>query len=183
VNEPPEFGGSELFDDLHRSATLRTTPRGKIDGGRFPVGCRIAAEPVPAQWQQLSALACREEAEETDTDKAPRQSVNKEPPEELISGKRHRARSVVALPVAPGEGDLAVGEIHEPVVRDRNTMRVAGEIVKDMLRTAEGTLRVDDPVDVVQRSDEGPESFRVIELFQITVEAQFSPFEGSPQPR
>ena len=183
MNEPPEFGGGELFDDLHRSAALRTPPCGEIDRRRFPIGFSIPAEPVSTERQEVSAFPCREEAEETDTDEAPGQSVNKEPPEELISGKRHRARGVVALPVAPGEGDLAVGEIHEPVVGDRNTMRVAGEVMEDMLRSAEGTLRVDDPVDVVQWSDEGPESFRVIELFQITVEAQFSPFEGSPQPR
>jgi len=118
----------------------------------------------------VPALPCRQEAEETDTDEALGQGMKQESVKELIGRERHRARGTVAFVVFPAEGDLAVGDIQEPVVGDSHAMRVTSEIVKDMLRATEGTLRVDDPVDVVEGSDKGAESFRVIEQREITEE-------------
>ncbi len=131
----------------------------------------------------MPAFPCGQEAGETDTNEALRQRVKEEPPEELVGGKRQGTRGVIAFPVLPSEGDLAIVETDEPVVRDRDAMGVTGEVVEDMFRSAEGSLRVDHPVDMVQRSDEGAEVFRVIEAFQIAEEPQLSPPEGSPQHR
>lgn len=133
---------------------------------------------MSAEGQEPSPLTCRQETKKTDPDESARQGVKQEPAKELVGRKGHRARGVITLPVLPSERDLAVVKTDEAMVGDGDPMGVAGQVVENMLRPAEGTLRVDDPVDVVEGADEGPESLRVIERFQITPEAQLSPFEG-----
>ena len=48
--------------------------------------------------------------------------------------------------VSPTEGDAIVFEVHEPMVGDSDAVGVAGQIVEDVSRTAEGRLGVDHPI-------------------------------------
>ena len=57
--------------------------------------------------------------------------------------------------VFPAEGDLAIGEVDDPVVGDGHAMRVAGQIVEDVFGSSERRLGIDDPVVGEQRPDEG----------------------------
>jgi hypothetical protein len=52
---------------------------------------------------------------------------------------------------------MGVGEIDEPVVRDRDSMRVSGQIVQHVFGTAEGALRIYHPVFAEQRPEKLPE--------------------------
>ena len=61
--------------------------------------------------------------------------------------------------VFPAEGDLAVGEVHDPVVGDGDAMRVAGQVLENMFGSAEGPLGVDHPVLTEQRAKESMEGF------------------------
>ena len=136
---------------------------------------------MPAEGQESSPLTCRQETKETDPDKSARQSVKQESVKELDGRKSHRARGIITFPILPPERDLAVVETDEPMVGDGDAVGVARQIVEDMFRPAKGTLRVDDPIDMVQRSDKGAESFRVIERCKITEELQLSPIERPAQ--
>jgi hypothetical protein len=54
--------------------------------------------------------------------------VEQEAPEEFVGGQTHRALSVAVGAVAPGEDDILVLDAQQPVVRDRDPVRVAGEV-------------------------------------------------------
>jgi len=72
-----------------------------------------------------------EEAAEANADEATRQRVKQEPPEKLLGGYGHQPLLVPVRVIFPAEGDLAVGNVDDPVVGDRDAMRVAGQIVED----------------------------------------------------
>src|SRR3954471_19293615 len=48
--------------------------------------------------------------------------------------------------VFPEERHVGVGEIDEPMIRDRDTMRIPGQIMQHMFGAAEGPLGVNHPV-------------------------------------
>lgn len=50
---------------------------------------------------------------------------------------------------------MGVREIDEPVIGDRDAMGVAGQIMQNVFRAAEGPLGVDDPVFAKQGTEEG----------------------------
>ena len=54
--------------------------------------------------------------------------------------------------VFPAERDLAIGEVHDPVVGDGYAMCIASQVMEDMFRPSEGSLRVDHPVLTEQRA-------------------------------
>ena len=55
-------------------------------------------------------------------------------------GERHRPLLVVMGVVLPAECDVGVSKIDQPVVGDRNPMRVPGQIVQNVFGTAEGAF-------------------------------------------
>jgi hypothetical protein len=62
--------------------------------------------------------------------------------------------------VSPAEGDAIVLEGHETVIGDRDPMGVAGQVVENMLGTAEGWLGVDDPILLAELPEEVAECLR-----------------------
>lgn len=67
------------------------------------------------------------------------------------------------------------------MVRYRDAMRVSAEILENMLRAAERSLAVDDPVLLEQLSHDRRESFRIAERLQLTVESDLAFGKGSFQ--
>ena len=59
--------------------------------------------------------------------------------------------------IFPAKRDLAIGEVDDPVVGDGDAMRIAGQIVQNMLWPSERPLGIDDPVLAKQRAKEGSE--------------------------
>jgi len=84
------------------------------------------------------------------------QHVQQKTPDELVWVKPHRlpaARSINAV-VLPAERDAGVIGCNETAVRNRNAMRVTGEIAQHLLGSSERRFAVDHPLDVPQRGDE-----------------------------
>ena len=65
-----------------------------------------------------------------DAMEAARKHVKKEAADELVDGQRHRLAAFSALDpiILPGERDAAVIGADQPSVRDRDTVRVAGQV-------------------------------------------------------
>ena len=75
--------------------------------------------------------------------------------QELIGVECHQPLFAAMGVVLPAEGHIAVDEVDQPVVGDCHPMRVAGQIVENVLRSAEGWLGIDDPAFPIERPDEG----------------------------
>ena len=68
-----------------------------------------------------------------------RWDVQHEPPQEFHGLERHGAQAVAALVVLVAEGHLAILQGDEPVVGDCHPMRVAGQVLQDVLGVLEGS--------------------------------------------
>ncbi len=66
-------------------------------------------------------------------------------PDELLGGERHDALALAISIILPAETDLAILDGEESVVGNGDTMRVAPDVVEDLLWAGEGWLRIDDP--------------------------------------
>ena len=103
-----------------------------------------------APGQGLTPVAVGEQSEVADLDKAGRQDMEQETPDELDRVESHDAAAVVMSGVAPAEAHLSVVEAEEPSVGDGNPMRIAGQVLQHMLGSSERRLGVDDPLSSAQ---------------------------------
>jgi hypothetical protein len=94
----------------------------------------------------VGAAAIREKPEEANPNEALRQHVEKEVTEEFVGTDRHRARRAAVCIVLPPKRDLVVGDVDDPMIRDRDAVRVTRQVVQDMRWTAERRSGVDDPI-------------------------------------
>lgn len=109
---------------------------------------RSAAEQGATSGQLLGAVAWGEPAVVANPVEARRQHVQQEPPDELGGGERHclggpRGLGTIVL---VGEPHLAVLDVEQPIIRDRDAVRVAADVGEHLVRTREGALGIDDPV-------------------------------------
>ncbi len=81
-----------------------------------------------------------------DTNQALGQDMDQEAPQELVCGESHDLLLAAASVVFPAEGNALSVEADEAMVGDGDAVRVAGEIVENMLGSAEGWLGIDDPL-------------------------------------
>ena len=79
---------------------------------------------------------------------AVRQNVKQQAADEFTRLERHDLPGATAIRAA--EADAIPIHIQQPIVGDRDTMRVARKIGQDALGPSEGALRIDDPVDPAQ---------------------------------
>jgi hypothetical protein len=86
-----------------------------------------------------------------------RKHMEKESAEELLGRYRHESLLVVMRVVLPAEGDPIIGEVHQSVVGDSNTMGVASEVVENVAWATEGRFRIHHPVLAEQRTKERTE--------------------------
>ena len=91
-----------------------------------------------------------QETEVPDAHEAGGKHVEQEAAQELVHGQGHEALLVAVGGVSPAKGDLVVGQGDEAMVGDGDAMRVASEVVENMLRATEGRFAVDDPIVVEQ---------------------------------
>jgi hypothetical protein len=80
-----------------------------------------------------------------DADQALGQNVDEEASQELIRGDVHDLLLTTGCIILPAEGDPILLEGHETMVGDGDTVGVAGQVVKNMFRSAERRLGIDDP--------------------------------------
>lgn len=127
--------------------------------GVFPeLGAHLAdralvVEGLPAGGEQSSAEAVGQEAVVADADKALGEDVEQEAADELVKGKRQGSRPTAAV-VFETEGDAGVVDVKQSVVRDRDAVGVAGEILQNRLGGLEGWLGVHDPLGAIGFTEE-----------------------------
>jgi len=92
-------------------------------------------------------------AEVADADQALRQNVDQESAQKLICGDRHDLLLATVCIVFPAKRDPIILERNQSMVGDGDAVRIASEIVQNMLGTAEGWLGIDDPVLVEELSE------------------------------
>lgn len=127
----------------------------------------------PAGGEESRAASVGEEAVVADADEAFREDVEQEATRELRKRKREGSSSVAAV-VLEAEGDAVVVDVKKPVVRDRDAVRVAGEIGQDMLGPLEGSLRVDDPLGATGLVKEALERIRSAAGCEAAVELELA---------
>ncbi len=109
-----------------------------------------------------------------DPHEAARHHVQEEAPEEFVGLQRHDLHAVVVRVVPPPEPDATVGVIDQSIIRERHAVRVPPEVLEHLRRTAEGPLRIDDPVDRPQLTEEGGEGAAVGECGGATGDGQLA---------
>jgi hypothetical protein len=106
----------------------------------------------------LAAAVCQK-AEEADANKSMRKHMEKKPSQELLRGYGHQLLLVAMRVIFPPERDLVVFQSHESMVGDSNPMRVARQIMQNMLRPSEGWFDIDNPVVSIKRPEERTEGW------------------------
>ena len=114
---------------------------------------------------------------------AGREHVEEHAADELGRRQRHGPLAGRAGPAVVGvaEAHGAAFEAADALVADGDAVRVAAEVVEDLFRAGEGSLRVDHPFGLAGRAEVVGEAPRVAEGLQPAGEAQLSGLEGVPQ--
>lgn len=77
--------------------------------------------------------------------------------QKLFVSQSHRTALIVMGIVLPAERHLCFGDIKDPMVGDRDTMRVASQILQHMFWPAKWWFGVDHPILTKKRAQEGGE--------------------------
>jgi hypothetical protein len=78
--------------------------------------------------------------------KAAWEDVEQKAVEELHRVECHQADRVALLVVLPAKGDFALFQRDQSLVGDGHAMRIAGEVLQDMLRRPQGLFGIDHPL-------------------------------------
>ena len=138
-----ELAAGHPFDDEHGASADRTAQLSSDLGIACAGRC---AEQNAATRESISAPPVGEESEVADANQSPGQNVDQESAQKLLRGNGHDLLLAAVRIVFPAKRDSIVLEGDESMVRDRDAMGIARQIVQNMLRTAERRLGVDDPV-------------------------------------
>src|ERR1700761_6831985 len=98
--------------------------------------------------------------------------MQQEAADELIGVERHQLGFFGLSIVFPAKLHLCVVDVDQATVGDRHPMGIAAEIVEHLLRAAEGSLRIDNPLYLAQRSQMRGEDRRFGERRKISEEAE-----------
>jgi hypothetical protein len=130
------------FDDEHGTGANRTAQL----GSDVRMSCAtFYAKQSTAACEHTATPAVGEKAEVADADQALGENVDQESAEELICGDRHDLLLAVRI-VFPAKRDSIILERNQSMVGDGDAVRIASEIVQNMLGTAEGWFGIDHPV-------------------------------------
>ena len=116
-----------------------------------------------------------------DANEARRKQVEQEAAQELLDRERQEALLVAVRGVSPAEGDLVLGKGNEAMVGDGNAMRIAAQVIEDMLRTPERPFAVNDPVLAEELPQEAGERLLLCEEPKVAVEADLALGESALQ--
>ena len=83
-----------------------------------------------------------------------RDGVEKEAADEFVGIQGHDFLFVVVLAIAPGEGDMRVGDVKDAMVGNGDAVGVAANVVENDAGTGERFFGVDDPVFFVEGGDQ-----------------------------
>jgi len=92
------------------------------------------------------AMPIGEQPEMSNTHESARHDVHQESPQELSGVQRHFAWPVVVGIVLPKERHIAIVHRNQASVGNRDLVRVAGQLLENLLRSAERLFRVHNPL-------------------------------------
>jgi hypothetical protein len=72
--------------------------------------------------------------------------MEKEAAQKLLCCDGHQLLFAAVSVILPAKRHLTISEVYEPVIGDGDAMDVASQVMKNVLRAAEGRLGVHDPV-------------------------------------
>ncbi len=127
-------------------------------------------------------MSVRQKAEVANSAKAVRQDMHQEATDEFIGAERHHLGLVGPSIVFPAEPDPPIVESDQATVGDGYPMGVAAEIVEHLLRAAERSLGVDNPVGPAQRSQMPGERGWLDQRGKVSEKVQCTGIEGGRQP-
>lgn len=110
-----------------------------------------------------------------------RHHMEEKPSEEFGGRERHDLHTVVVGVVPPAKPDEAVAVIDEPIIRQRDAVGVSTEIVEDVLGAGEGPLRIHNPVDTLEPTEEGGKGAGIGETGRAPRDRELAGFEGPVQ--
>lgn len=142
----------------------------------------ILIEGGPAAGEQSSAGAVGQEAVVADADEALGKDVEQEAADELLKRKRQNSRPPATV-VLEVERDGRVIDVKQAVVRDRDAVGVAGEILEDRLGAIERWLGVDDPLGATGLAQKLLEGLAVTVTGESSVELQGAVSERGAEAR
>ena len=111
------------------------------------------------------------------------ENVEEESPDELLGRESHDFLLIVVAVVPPVEFDLPVFDIHDPMIGNRDPVRVAADVVHHLLGSGEGRLGVDDPFHVAHRIEMAAENLRISKGLEGGEEPEFAGVESLLQIR
>ena len=76
--------------------------------------------------------------------------------------------------ILPLEADLITVVFEQAVIRDRDAVSVAGEVLEDVLRATEGRLRIDHPLLLPRLGEKCPEGSRTAEGIELPMETKLA---------
>lgn len=144
---------------LRAPRAQREIDAGELQQVRGPVKCaRTAGRHVrdgrpwlqehPGAIELSGGITGGQEPVVADLHEAARQDVEEKAPNELV---RRESNTVAAF---GGEVNALGTDVLQALIGDSDAVRVAAEIAEDLLRPAEGTLRIDDPFGAIELVDE-----------------------------
>lgn len=152
--------------DLHPPLAAQGAAR-KVDTGepmhqhrdRFgrSVFDRWMAEEGPTPSQRTATCAIGEQAEVTNPNEAARLDVQQKASQEFVGVERQDLQAIVVGVVLQAEPDAAVLMIDESIIGQRDAVNVPTEVLEHLLRAGEGALRIDDPGDSPELTEEAAE--------------------------
>lgn len=89
-----------------------------------------------------------------DLDEAVWKDVEQEPPDKLFGIYGHDLGFVVVRVITPSERDFVVLDLDDPMVADRDAVRIPPEILKNTLGSVERRFTVNHPFLPVQSGDQ-----------------------------
>src|SRR5665213_3366141 len=134
---------------------------------------RLCAEQGSAQGEFFLSRPVRQKPILPDTDESAGQDVKQEAPDELDRIERHRLRLVAVGIVLPQKRHLAIFYRQDSAVGNCDPVRVASQVLHNLLRTAERGLHKDNPFDPRRRSAQGFEGGWFVQAGHVAVELQF----------
>jgi len=105
-----------------------------------------------------------------------RNYMKEKAPNELVGTKAHDLVTVatIATIILPSEGDVVAIGMNDTAVCDSDTMGVAAEIGKHLVRPTEGRLGIDDPFDAASAREMAGECVVVVEMSEFVDEVQLT---------
>ena len=119
-------------------------------------------------------MAMSHEPEEANTNKPVWKGVQQKASQELLDRKRHQLLFASVGIVFPAKGDLAIRKRNQSVVGYGNTMRIARQVIQNMVRSTKRRLGVDNPLLLMERPQKRLEYFLIGERLQFAGQAKLA---------